>query len=78
MKDLMEKGYDKEIDLYCKDITNHYHYKASPCILPLDHGNLQNFMLFVFHEKDAPTTTPLAPCQKVLQENHVRNAPDHL
>ena len=78
MKELMTKGYDKEIDLYCKNITIHYHCKASPCILPLDHDNLQKFMLSACHDKTAPTATPLAPCQNALQENHARNAPDNL
>ena len=41
----MKKGYDKGIDIYYRDITSHYHYKASPCIFPLDHDNLQKFML---------------------------------
>ena len=77
MKDLMEKCYDKEIDLYCKYITSHYYCKASPCILPLDHENLQKFMLFVFHDKDSATATPLAPYWKVIQYNPANNAHDN-
>ena len=45
---------------------------------PLDHDNLQFFLLSVCHDKAAPIATPLASCQSVLQENHARNAPDHL
>ena len=77
MKYLMEKCYNKEIDLYYKAITSHYHYKASPCILPLDHENLQKFMLFVFHDKDSATATPLAPYWKVIQYNPANNAHDN-
>ena len=77
MKELMAEGYDKGIDLYSRDITSRHHCKASPCILPLDHVNLQKFMLSACHDKAAPTATPLAPCQKVLQENHAKNAPDN-
>ena len=69
MKYLMAKGYDEEIDLYYKDITNHYHYKYFSHIQPLGHENLQNFMLCIYHDKDAPTATPLAPCQA----NHEKN-----
>ena len=72
MKNLMEKGYDKGINLYCKDITNHYHYKASPHIQLLDHDNLQFFLLFVFHDKVAPTVTSLASSQTYLQKNEQR------
>ena len=74
----MEKGYDKGIDLYCRDITNHYHYKTSPHSQLLDHENLEKIMLCVFHDKDAPTVNPLAPCQNALQENHAGNVPDNL
>ena len=77
MKDIMEKVYDKEIDIYCKDITIHYHCKISPCILPLDRDNLQKIMLSACHDKAAPTATRLAPCQKVLPENHAKNSPDN-
>ena len=73
----MAQSYNKEIDLYSRDITIHYQCQASPCILPLDHDNLQNFMLFVCHDKAAPTTTPLATYQNSLQENHVMKAPDN-
>ena len=76
MKDLMAKGYDKEIDFHYKDITNHYHCKNSPCILPLDHDNLEIFLLSACHDKASPAATPLAPCQKV-QENHAKNALDN-
>ena len=65
-KNLMEKCYDKGIDIYCRDITNHYHCKASPCILPLDHDNLQNFLLSSCHDKDAPIVSPPAHCQTAL------------
>ena len=80
MKDLMAKGYDKETDLYCKDITSHYHYKAS-CILPLDHkilDGLQIFLSFVYPNKAAQTVTPPAHCQIVLPNNHARNVLDNL
>ena len=69
MKDLMEKGYDKEIDLYGKDITSHYHCKASTHIRLLDHDTVKFFMLCTFHDKVAPTITPLAPFQAYLQKN---------
>ena len=74
----MEKGYDKEIDLYCRNTTNHYHCKASPYMQSLDHDNLQKNSLSTCHEKASPTGTPLAPCQNFLQENHARNAADNL
>ena len=70
----MEKGYDKGIYLYCRDITSHYHCKASPCSQILDHGNLQKFLLCVCHDKATPTVNPLAPCQNVPQENHAKIA----
>ena len=60
MTNLMKKGYDKKIDPLCTCITNDHYYKYFPCILPLDHDNLQNFKLFVFHEKTAPIANPLA------------------
>ena len=78
MTDLMEKNYDKEIDIYYNDIASYYHCKYSPCILPLNHHNLQNFLLCNFHDRTAPTATPLASFQNSLQEKHVRNAPDYL
>ena len=81
MKDLIEKGYDKETDLYCKDITSHYHCKASPCILSLDHkipNNLQFFLPFVYSIKVAQTVTPPTHCQTILQKNHAKNVPDNL
>ena len=62
----MEKGYDKEIDLYYKSITRHYHSEVSPCILPLGHENLQTFMLFAFHEKDAPTVSSTSHCSVIF------------
>ena len=68
----MEKIYDKRLDLYCKHITNHSHCKCFPYNQPLDnkkHDNLQKIMLFIFHDKDAQTTTSLAHCQSVFQKN---------
>ena len=56
----MERGYGKGVDLYCKVMTNHYHYKYFPHNHPLGHKSL---------EKDAPTVTPLAPSQTTLQKN---------
>ena len=81
MKDLMEKGYDKGIDLYCRDITSHYHYIDSPCILPLDHkipDSLQIFLSFVYPNKAAQTINPPTHCQTILQKNHAKNVPDNL
>ena len=66
MKNLMVEGYDKGIDLYYRDITSHYHSKASPCILPLDHDNFQKKLLCTCHDKAAPIVTPLAPYQTSL------------
>ena len=74
----MEKAYDKGIDLYCRDITNHYHCKNSPFILPLDHDNLQKFLLSACHDKAAPTVTPLEPCQTSLQRNLEKCVHDNL
>ena len=74
----MEKGYDKEIALCYIDKTSHYHCKDSPCILPLDHDNLQNLLICTFHDKASQTVSPLGHCQTSLQENHAGNAPDNL
>ena len=68
----MVTSYDKGLDLYCKDITNHYHCKVSPYIQPSDHkihDNLHIFMSFSCHDKAAPIITSLAPCQIDLQKN---------
>ena len=65
----MAKGYDKGIDLYYRDITNHRHCKDSPCILPLDHDNLQNFWLSACHDKAYPSATSPTHCQTSLQRN---------
>ena len=81
MKNLLEKGYDKELDIYCKYITGHHHCKDSPCTLPMDHkipNNLQIFLLFVYPSKAAQTVTPPAHCQILLPKNHARNSPDNL
>ena len=78
MKNLVAKGYDKGIDIYCKHITNHSHYKYSPYIHPLGHDNLQKFMLCVCHDKAAPIVTPLAPCQTSLQMNLEKFVHDNL
>ena len=59
----MAQSYNKEIDLYIRDITNHYHYQDSPCTLPLDHkknDSLQKIMSFAYHEKSSQKVTPLA------------------
>ena len=78
MTDLMEEGYNKEIDLYSRDITSHYHYPASPCILPLDHrkhDNSQHTLSFAYHRKDVQNVT-LAYCQTDLQKKFKRNYHD--
>ena len=70
MKDLMAKGYDKEIDLYCKDITSHYACKASPHSQLLDHkilDNLQIFLLCTCHNKVAQTVSPPTHCQLLFK-----------
>ena len=63
MKNLMAQGYNKEIDLYNRDITNHYYCQDSPCTLPQDHkkhDSLQKIMSFSYHEKAAQKVTPFA------------------
>ena len=74
----MTKGYDKEIDLYSRDITSHYHCKVSLCIFPLDHDNLQNFMLCTCHDKASPIANPLAPYQVDLQKSLEKCVYDNL
>ena len=56
MTELMAQGYNKEIDLYSRDITSHYHFPTSPCTLPLDHKKheiLQKILSFAYHAKAA-------------------------
>ena len=80
MTNLMVERYNKEIDLYNRDITNHYHYQDSPCTLPLDHkkhDNLQNIMSFSYHEKAVPTVNSLTRCQTDLQKNYARKTRDN-
>ena len=76
----MEQGYNKEIDLYNRDITNHYHYQDSPCTLPLDHkknDSLQKIMSFAYHKKVVPTVNSLVRRQTDLQKNHARKNCDN-
>ena len=71
----MAQSYNKEIDLYNRDITSHSHYQDSPCTLPLDHkkhDNLQKILSFAYHEKIVPTVNSLACCQTDLQKNCTR------
>ena len=80
MKDLMEKFYDKGIDLYCRDITNHHHCKASPHSQLLGHkilDSLQFLLLSTCHDKDSQFVSSPAHCQTALQGNHARNVPDN-
>ena len=77
----MENGYDKGIDLYYRNVTNHYHCKNSPHSQLPDHkipDNLQIFLSFVYPNKDAQTVTPPAHCQTAFQKNHARNVPSNL
>ena len=79
MIDLMEEGYNKEIDLYSRDINSHYHYLTSPCILPPDHrkhDNSQHTLSFSYHRTVVQNVTPLAYCQIDLQKNFDRNSPN--
>ena len=71
----MAQSYNKEIDLYSRDITSHYHYQDSPCTLPLDHkkhDSLQKIMSLSYHERVVPTMNSLARGQTDLQKNHAR------
>ena len=66
MTDIMEEGYNKEINLYSRDISSHYHYPASPYILPPDHrkhDNSQHIWSFAYHRKAVKNVNPLAYCQ---------------
>ena len=63
----MARVYDKWIGINSRDITSHYHFQDSPCILPLDPDNLQKSMLFVCHDRIGPRETPLASYQNSLQ-----------
>ena len=63
LKYLMAQGYNKEIDLYSRYITIHYHCQDSPCTLPLDHKkheSLKKILSFAYHEKAAQKVTPFA------------------
>ena len=80
MTDLMVESYNKEIDLYSRDITSHYHYQDSPCTLPLDHkkhDSLYKTLSFAYHEKAVPTINSLACFQTDIQKNHVRKTCDN-
>ena len=67
----MEKCYDKWIDFYYRDITNHYHCKYFPHIQLLDHDNLQKIMSCACHDKATPNVTPLASCQTYSYRTHL-------
>ena len=72
MTNLMAESYNKEIDLYSRDITSHYHCQDSPCTLPLDHKKHDNFqknLSLSYHERVVPTVNSLAHCQTNLQKN---------
>ena len=76
MTDLMEESYNKEIDLYSRDITSHYRYPSSPCILPPDHrkhDSSQHTLLFAYHRRAIQNVTPIAYYQTDLQQNFERN-----
>ena len=80
MTDLMVKIYNKEIDIYSRDITSHYYCQDSPGTRPLDHkkhGSLQKNLSFPYHEKVVPTRNSLARCQTDLQKNHARKTRDN-
>ena len=80
MTDLMTQGYNKEIDLYSRDITNEYHHRASPCTRPPDHKRHDNFekkLSLSYHEKAAPPVNSLAHCQTNVQKNHARKTRDN-
>ena len=76
----MAESYNKEIDLYSRDITNHYHFQYSPCTLPLDHkkhDNFQKILSLSYHERVVPTINSLARYQTDLQKNHARKTCDN-
>jgi len=76
----MAQSYNKEIDLYSRDITSHYHCQDSPCTLPLDHkkhDSLQKILSFAYHEKAVPIVNSLARCQTNIQKNHARKTRDN-
>ena len=78
--DLMAEIYNKEIDLYSRDITSHYHYKIHLCNQPLDHkrhDNFQKIMSLYYHERAVPIVNSLARCQTDLQKNHARKTRDN-
>ena len=76
----MAQSYNKEIDLYSRDIASHYQCQDSPCTLPLDykkHDSLHKTLSFAYHEKVVPTINSLARCQTDLQMNHGRKTLDN-
>ena len=80
MTDLMEQGYNKEIDLYSRDIISQYHCQASLCTLPLDrkkHEKLKKTLSFSYYEKAAKKVTPFSNCQIVFQNILDKNAHDN-
>ena len=77
----MEESYNKEIDLYSRNITSHYHCQDSLCTLPLDHkkhDSLHKTLSFSYHEKVVQSVTPLAHCQTVFQNILNKNGHDNL
>ena len=79
MTDKMEEGYNKEIDIYSRDITNHYYYASLPCILPPDHrkhASYQRTQSFSYRGKTIQNATPLAYCQTDIQKKFERNYHD--
>ena len=76
----MTQGYNKEMYLYGRDITNHYHCQDCPCNLPLDHkkhDSLQKIMSFAYHVKSIGEVIPFANCQMVFRNILDKNSHDN-
>ena len=76
----MAKSYNKEIDLYNRDTTSHYHCKIHLCNQPLDHKRHDNFkkiMSLCYHERVVSTVNSLTHCQTDHQNNHAKKTHDN-